>query len=170
VAERTTVVSQEGYRYRLTRSDADVSDKLAIHQPTLLWIMLNPSTADDQLDDPTIRRVIGFTRRLGYMHLTVVNLYAKRATKPADLWRADDPVGPDNDQVIAEEAWAAAVDGVPILAAWGANARPDRVAQVLSIPHLAPRLHCLGTTLAGAPRHPLYLPWSAPLVRWEASR
>lgn len=154
------------YRYRLTRSDYGDAPWLSMHEPALLWIMLNPSTADETQDDPTIRRVRTFTRRLGFSQFTVVNLYALRSTDPRGLWTADDPVGPENDTVIAAEAWTAVVDDAPIIAAWGANARPERVAQVLAIPHVAPRLHALGVTAAGAPRHPLYLPGDAPLVRW----
>lgn len=161
-----SVATQSAYRYTLTRSDYGDAPWLSMHEPRLLWIMLNPSTADERQDDPTIRRVKAFTRRLGYSGLTVVNLYALRSTDPRGLWAADDPVGPANDRTIADEAFAAVTDDAPIIAAWGANARPERVAQVLAIPHLAPRLHCLGVTKAGAPRHPLYLRGDAQLVPW----
>jgi len=160
------MAAQSLYRYRLTRSDFADRPWLAVHEPALLWIMLNPSTADETQDDPTIRRVRAFTRRLGFGQFTVVNLYALRSTAPRGLWVADDPVGPQNDETIAEEAFVAVVDDVPIVAAWGASARPERVAQVLAIPHVAPRLHCLGVTAHGAPRHPLYLPGDAPLTAW----
>jgi len=155
------------YRYRLARSD--VIGWLAMHEESLLWIMLNPSTADDNQDDATIRRVKAFTRRLGYAQLTVVNLYAWRATDPRDLWSADDPVGPDNDAILADESWTARMDGSPIVAAWGAHAKPERVAEVLAIPFLASRLHCLGVTKSGAPRHPLYLPGDTALVPWPVA-
>jgi hypothetical protein len=164
--ESTAVLSPDGlYRYRLTRSDLPLG-WLRMHEPCLLWIMLNPSTADAAIDDPTIRRVKAFTQRLGYSGLTVVNLYALRSTDPRGLWTADDPVGPDNDSVIAREAFTAVVDGAPIIAAWGANARPERVAEVLALPHVAARLHCLGVTKFGAPRHPLYLRSDAALRPW----
>lgn len=165
------VLSVDGvYRYTLTRSDYDDAPWRAVHEPALLWIMLNPSTADASEDDPTIRRVRGFSRRLGFGQFTVVNLYALRSTDPRGLWTADDPIGPENDTTIAAEAFTAVCDAAPIVAAWGANARPDRVAQVLAIPHVAPRLHCLGVTAAGAPRHPLYLPGNAPLTPWPPAR
>ena len=157
-------MSASAYRYRLTRSD--VSGWLAMHEAALLWIMLNPSTADETQDDATIRRVKSFTSRLGYARLTVVNLYAWRATDPHHLWTADDPVGADNDAVLAGEAWTARMDGAPIVAAWGAHAKPERVAEVLALPHLASRLYCLGVTKSGAPRHPLYLPGDTPLIPW----
>jgi len=156
------------YRYRLTRSDLPVG-WLRMHEPCVLWIMLNPSTADEQQDDRTIGRVKAFTRRLGYSGLTVVNLYALRSTDPRGLWAADNPVGPDNDTVIAREAFTAVNDGVPIIAAWGSNARPERVAQVLALPHVAARLHCLGVTKSGAPRHPLYLRADAALTPWPVT-
>jgi len=161
------ILSADGvYRYALTRSDHDDAPWLAVHEPVLLWIMLNPSTADASVDDPTIRRVRAFTRRLGFSQLMVVNLYALRSTDPRGLRVADDPVGPENDRAIAIAAFTAVCDDAPIIAAWGANARPERVAQVLAIPHVAPRLHCLGVTASGAPRHPLYLRGDASLTPW----
>ena len=154
------------YRYTLTRSDYP-DGWLAMHEPRLLWIMLNPSTADETSDDPTIRRVRRFTQRIGFSGFTVVNLYAMRATDPRELWAAGDPVGPENDRTINEEAFAAFTDGAPIIAAWGANAKPERVAEVLALPFVARGdLRCFGTTKAGAPRHPLYLPRLAECVPW----
>jgi len=167
--ESTAVLSPDGlYRYTLTRSDLPAG-WLRMHEPRLLWIMLNPSTADETTDDRTIGRVKAFTRRLEYSGLTVVNLYALRSTDPRGLWAADNPVGPDNDNVIAREAFTAVNDGAPIIAAWGSNARPERVAQVLALPHVAARLHCLGVTKSGAPRHPLYLRADAALSPWPVA-
>jgi hypothetical protein len=106
------------YRYTLHR---DVHQG-AMVPPTprrLLWVMLNPSTADEQSDDPTIRKCVGFTRRWGFTELRVVNLYAMRATKPVDLWAAEveghDVVGPANDNFIITEALASD----QIICAWG---------------------------------------------------
>lgn len=150
------------YRYTLTRTwDPSVW--------RLWFIMLNPSTADATIDDPTIRRCIGFARRFGYGGLGVVNLYAYRATKPADLWRADDPVGPDNDETLRDMLAARSYYGVPTVAAWGANAKPDRVAQVLAMAG-AHQLMCLGLTQAGQPRHPLYLRADADLLPFGGDR
>src|SRR5690554_6900188 len=103
----SALTDQATYRYTLTRSDYGDAPWLSMHEPRLLWIMLNPSTADETADDPTIRRVKAFTRRLGYSGLTVVNLYAMRSTDPRGLWAAADPIGPDNDRAIAEEAFTA---------------------------------------------------------------
>ena len=144
------VLSDDGlYRYELTRT----------WQPEAyrLWfIMLNPSTADATIDDPTIRRCIGFAQRFRYGGVGVMNLYAYRATKPADLWKAADPVGPENDDRLGAMLAARSYFNVPTVAAWGANAKPERVAQVLAMPG-AHRLMSLGLTKAGQPRHPLYL-------------
>lgn len=155
------------YRYRLDRNLG--TTLLDGSSERLLWIMLNPSTADEILDDPTICRVKGFTTRLGFSRLTVVNLYAWRATSPADLWHADDPVGIENDRIIRDLVKRSAYCETPIIAAWGANARPDRVDQVLRIirdVRAMARLHCLGVTAADAPRHPLYLRADSPLTPW----
>lgn len=152
---RAADISDDGlYRYHLYRSwDPSVHG--------LAFVMLNPSTADGSTDDPTIRRCMGFARALGFGGMYVVNLYAFRATKPADLWRAEDPVGPENDAYLKRAFLVAAAVGKPVIAAWGANARPDRVAQVLDLPLARESLHALGLTKDGAPRHPLYLPASA---------
>lgn len=143
------------YRYRLDRRWAA--------GPPIVWIMLNPSTADSSTDDPTIRRIRAFSQVWGFGALTVVNLYAWRATDPRELWQALDPVGPENDRYLAE-----AVSGVEVVAAWGANARPDRITEVLALPGMG-RVQALKVTKAGQPRHPLYLrsdltprPWENP--------
>jgi hypothetical protein len=152
---RAAVISDDSlYRYHLYRCW-----NAAVH--ALAFVMLNPSTADGTADDPTIRRCMGFARDLGFGGMYVVNLYAYRATKPADLWKAPDPVGPQNDAYLTRVFAAAAAVGKPVIAAWGANARPDRVAQVLDLPLARESLQALGLTKNGAPRHPLYLPATA---------
>lgn len=155
-------ISDDGlYRYTLGRRwSTDLDEGAAV------FVMLNPSTADADLDDPTIRRCVGFAKALGCGGLHVVNLYAFRATKPADLWKALDPVGPGNDLVLTATATAAAQDGRPLIAAWGANAKPDRIADVLALPYMD-KLTALGVTKAGAPRHPLYLPGTARPTTWS---
>lgn len=119
------------------------------------FVMLNPSTADAEIDDPTIRRCMGFARTLGFDGIRVVNLYAYRATKPADLWKADEPTGGDHNDDLLREILRQAKHQ-PLIAAWGANARPDRVAQFMSWSG-SEHVQALGLTKAGAPRHPLYL-------------
>lgn len=146
------------YRYTLTRRWAPGAP--------MLFVMLNPSTADASMDDPTIRRCIGFAKREGCGALEVVNLFAFRATDPAALSTATDPIGPDNDRHIVE----AAVRGGVIVAAWGASVpaalrtRPAQVGRLLRETRL--RLWCLGMTSGGAPRHPLYVRGDAALVPW----
>lgn len=141
-------ISDDGvYRYKLWRRWA-AGD-------SLLWVMLNPSTADAAVNDATIRRVIGFSRAWGYGASVVVNLFALRSTAPAALGGHADPVGPHNDAVIASEAMAHR----DILVAWGAATGRyvgDRARQVSGGPLAGRRLLCLGNTGATRPRHPLY--------------
>lgn len=154
------ILSDDGrYRYQLNRAWS--TDHPAV------FIMLNPSTADGTQDDPTIRRCVGFAKALGCGGLVVVNLYALRATDPRELWKVDaaQRVGPTNDAYLSNWAMTASAVGLPIVAAWGANAKSDRVAEVLAMPHMS-RLAALGVTKSGAPRHPLYLPSNSPLTPW----
>lgn len=155
---RSAVLSDDGvYRYRLGRRWAD--------GPTVAWIMLNPSTADAAIDDPTIRRCIGFSRAWGYGALEVVNLFAYRATKPTDMAKATDPVGPDNDAHIA----AACRESLEVIVAWGAHPAWHRRWEALNTAGvLSPLLSCLGTSQAGAPLHPLYLPKTSEREPWPS--
>lgn len=123
--------------------------------------MLNPSTADAMVDDPTIRRCIGFSRRWGYDEMVVVNLYALRATDPAELGRAVDPFGPHNADTIDRHLRSSEA----VIAAWGAHPWVTRVAA----PILGAQrtFHCLGRTKAGHPRHPLYVGREATLEVWR---
>lgn len=137
------------YRYELTRSwDAK--------KPAAAFIMLNPSTADAADDDPTIRRCIGFANRWGYGELWVYNVFALRSTDPSALLESDDPYGPRNADFLAKARNAARV-----VCAWGSfdakgvYAARGRVV-VVEVLEGVP-LWCLGTTLDGSPRHPLYV-------------
>jgi hypothetical protein len=129
-----------------------------------LFVMLNPSTADATQDDPTIGRCIGFAKSWGCAGLEVVNLYAFRATKPADMFAAADAIGPANDSHIR----AAANRAKLIVAAWGANAKRDRAVAVLSLlsDHA---IRALGTTKGGYPRHPLFVRGDAKLIPFGVS-
>lgn len=137
------------YRYLLGR---EWDDEL----PTAVFVMLNPSTADALRDDPTIRRCLGYARAWGCGALMVANLYAWRATDPAELWGVEDPVGPENDAHLYAAATIAADSGGPLVAAWGANARQDRIGAALALPGMD-RLSALAVTKSGQPKHPLYL-------------
>ena len=160
---RSAVVSDCGrYRYCLRR---EWEDRL----PRVCFVMLNPSTADGTEDDPTVRRCIGFARRWGFGSLLIVNLFAYRATRPSDLPKyclgVDGPVGPDNDDYIRR----ACIESDALVLAWGQSG-PDkrlRVAEVLRmVKEIGKTPLCLGTTLDGSPRHPLYVAADADLVRW----
>lgn len=130
---------------------------------TILWVMLNPSTADAIKPDPTITRVVDFSLSFGYQNLQVVNLYAFRTTFPHELWLAEDPVGADNDRWIHEAARRASI----VVVAWGGNAKPDRVARVVELLQVDnPVVYCLGTNSDGSPKHPLYLAKKTVLVPW----
>lgn len=118
----------------------------------MMVIGLNPSTATETEDDPTIRRCIGFARREKCDALLMTNAFAFRATLPPDMKAAADPVGPDNDSWLVRGAGIATL----IVAAWGIHGDfRGRDAQVKS---LIPQLLCFGTTGKGHPKHPLYPP------------
>lgn len=127
------------------------------HPKTCLFVMLNPSTADGETDDATIRRCVGFAKMWNYERLEVVNLYAYRATKPKDLFAAgDDMHGPENQEVIERAARDAGI----IICAWGAHGDSWQAENVRGWMHMR-RHHALGFTKDGHPRHPLYLPADA---------
>jgi hypothetical protein len=124
--------------------------------PLIVFVMLNPSTADAYRDDPTIRRCMGLSRSWGFGRLEVVNLFGFLTPYPRTLTTIPDPIGPENDAHMLE----AVTRGEAVVAAWGnAGAILDRGPDVL--PHLARTarapLQCLGLTRAGHPRHPLYV-------------
>lgn len=126
-----------------------------------LFAMLNPSTADAECNDPTIRRTISFAKREGCGGLSVVNLFAFRATKPKALLDADDPVGPENDNFIRIAMNRCAG---PWIAAWGADKMIHYKGRALMVEKLlGHRAMCLGKTKQGHPGHPLYVPGDTPL-------
>lgn len=142
-------------------SDCGLYRRERIHRwsdaPLLPFLMLNPSDADAFKDDPTSRRVDGFARREGAGGSWLENLYDFRTTKPADLWKALRPFSGENERAILKMAQQALEENMPIVCAWGVGGR-DRgafTAQVL-LSHGA-RLVCLGKTMDGSPRHPLYV-------------
>ncbi len=128
----------------------------------LVFVMLNPSTADASKDDNTIRRCRRFAADNLYTGIIVVNLFAFRATSPADLFKATDPDGPLNEQYISEQT-----RGRDVCCAWGANAplqKADRIRKLLT--DSAANTFCLGATKQGAPRHPLYVKTEQKLVAY----
>lgn len=128
----------------------------------ILWIGLNPSTADEQQLDPTLTRIRAFSQREGFDGFWMANLFALRTPYPKEMMADPDPVGPENDAALL----AAAERCERIVAAWGVcgefQARADAVARLLA----GRELWCLGTTQEGYPRHPLYVAAKQPLVRW----
>lgn len=153
-AHRSAVISADHrYRYRLTRY-------WDFAKPTLSFIMLNPSTADGEEDDPTIVKCVKYARRWGYGGLMVCNVFAWRATDPRQLLTAADPVGPENDRYLTLMFQMASTSRAAVIAAWGANALKvqdgRRAAEVLSLPLATERLYCLGVNADGSPKHPLY--------------
>jgi hypothetical protein len=153
------VISPDGrYRYLLTR-------RVSAARDTVTFIMLNPSTADATLDDPTIRRCIGFSRRWRCGVLQVVNLFAFRTSDPGCLKTVADPVGPENLRWILRSVDRAEHSRVRpiVVCAWGVHGRHRN--QDLAILRLLKRrtirLVALGRTKDGHPRHPLYAPYSS---------
>lgn len=151
ITERDACLSDDGvYRYHLTRRWAGAGGDL-------LWVMLNPSTADADTDDHTIGRIVTYSRDWGAASLTVVNLFAYRAAQPADLARAADPVGPLNLDHLHDALRTHDV----IVTAWGDVPRPlltRRPPFEAWAAAAGRRLWCLGTTTKGSPRHPARLP------------
>jgi hypothetical protein len=126
-----------------------------------MFVGLNPSTANETEDDPTVRRCIRYASDWGFGGLCMTNLFAYRATKPEEMMVAEDPVGIDNDRTLLELSNAAGL----VVAAWGVHGmhmgRADVVRQML------PDLHYLRMTKQGHPWHPLYLPAKLHPVRWQ---
>jgi hypothetical protein len=119
----------------------------------IAWICLNPSTADEHQLDPTLRRIRDFSAMWGYSFFIMLNLFAWRATQPADMKISADPIGPDNDRWISH--WSAKVDRVML--GWGEHgAHLDRGQQVLAYLDRS-KTFCLERNASGQPKHPLYV-------------
>ena len=145
----------ETYRYSLTRiwgAGAPV-----------LFVMLNPSTATELRNDPTIERCERRARAMGHGGVSICNLFAFRATRPTDLKSAADPVGSDNDATLLSEADRAE----RVICAWGVHgAHLGRGAEVARrLADHAALLH-FGLTKGGHPRHPLYVPYAPGPKPW----
>jgi hypothetical protein len=140
--KKNAIISEDKkYRYELSR----IWDK---EKPKVLFIMLNPSTADSEIDDPTIRRVVNFAKSWGYGGVFVGNLYAFRSTDPKELRWADNPVGDNNIQHIQS------LIGLTekVIYAWGNNQKePEWLCDVVDAPY------CIDISKKGIPKHPLYL-------------
>lgn len=151
--ERTALISKcERYRFRLGRRWAEGD--------AVLFIMLNPSTADAENDDPTIRRCIGFAKAWGFGGLHVGNLFALRATDPRTLlWTTDPIVHPLNAAHLSDMAKASRL----VVCAWGNAPIVNRILRRKDMVHYRPLaglgdLHYIALSNDGTPKHPLYLP------------
>lgn len=155
--EKGAILDQtETYRYLLWRTWNP-------GLPKVLFVMLNPSTADANIDDPTIRRCVGFAKQWGYGSLEVVNLFAFRATNPDELKQCVDPIGPDNNIHI----WRAAMQAEQIILAWGTKGSLlNRDKLVLEILYSF-RTYCLDVSKEGHPKHPLYIKGDVTPIRYE---
>jgi len=142
----TAIISECGfYRYELRK----------IWQPAngwVFWVMLNPSTADANHEDPTVRRCMGFAEKWGYGGIVVGNIFAYRATDPNDMFSAEDPVGPKNDLYLR---WLSA-QAILTVCAWGNHGTHIGRSEKAK-PLLAGNICHLGLTKTKQPKHPLYL-------------
>ena len=155
--ERGAVFSEDRlYRYRLWR-------RWAPGRP-VLFVMLNPSTADETKNDPTVERCERRARAWGGTGLEVVNIFAFRATDPESMKKQVDPVGPLNDEAIV----AAAMGASWVVCAWGKHgAHKGRSAEVKSLLRSAGITPYALRVTGGEPHHPLYIPYSCGPVHWD---
>ncbi len=151
-----TIDSTGEYRYILKR-------EWNPNLKTVVFVMLNPSTADANIDDRTIEKCIKFAKSWGYGSLEVVNLFAYRSTDPKKLRDVGDPVGEENDNYLLEAVNRAD----KAVLAWGNNGRMLRrykkVLELLS----SKELYCLGITKEKQPKHPLYVLDSTQLISFK---
>ena len=151
--QKTAHISDcENYRWILNRKWEDGK--------SMAFVLLNPSTADHENDDPTLRRCIGFAKREGCGSLTIVNLFAYRSSKPADLKIVEDPIGAENDHYLEQALNSADI----IVCGWGGFPMAEKQSLIFKIRFHELGLYCLGLTQKGAPKHPLYLKQEAPII------
>lgn len=140
--------SDRVYRYALWRPTGGGNGKI------VGFIGLNPSTADEVNNDPTVRRCIGFAQRWGYSAMYMLNIFGYRSTDPRGLKDIDDPVGPGNDEAISVFANRCE----KIVSCWGVHGEYlGRGRRVMEILYPANNVYSLGVTKSGHPKHPLYL-------------
>ena len=145
---RTAEFDKSGtYRYSLGRG-------LSSGEGRVVFVMLNPSIADGNQDDATIRRCLGFAETWGFRELVAVNLFGFRATNPDVLNHAEDPIGPRNDEILVTAVRQAS----QVVVGWGDRGRMMNrdIAVLRMLEDLVIVPYALGLTASGAPRHPLY--------------
>ena len=143
--KKANISKDKIYRYTLSRTWDST-------KPTVLFIGLNPSIADENIDDPTITRCINFAKDWGYGTLLMANLFAFRSTYPKEIYLIDDPIGKDNDHYILECVKQSDL----IIACWGNNGTYMDREKIIK--ELVPNLYCLQKNKNGTPHHPLRLP------------
>jgi hypothetical protein len=165
-------VIEGNYRYTLTRkwNPDNWDDPYRPHERRVTWIMLNPSTADATTDDATIRKCIGFSKCWGFDALSVLNLFAFRATDWRTLMHVTDPVGPDNDRWVSVILRLNDEPHNRLVIAWGMHGT-IRLRHLEMYKLLEPFRHkvwCFGLTSNQQPIHPLMLPYRKSLVEWDS--
>ena len=143
--KKANISKDKIYRYTLSRTWDST-------KPTVLFIGLNPSIADENIDDPTITRCINFAKDWGYGTLLMANLFAFRSTYPKEIYLIDDPIGKYNDHYILECVKQSDL----IIACWGNNGTYMDREKIIK--ELVPNLYCLQKNKNGTPHHPLRLP------------
>jgi hypothetical protein len=154
VSRKTIFSDDRLYRYTLWRKW--IGNDYHRMEQYLMIIGLNPSTADETKDDPTIRRCVDFAKRLGFGALCMTNLFAWRDTDPDAMMKVASPIGRDNDDILSSHA----IEAGMVIAAWGTKGkhrnRDKEVKRILR--QASVKIMCLRKTKAGYPEHPLYLP------------
>lgn len=146
------------YRYVLKRQWGSSQDNF------INFILLNPSTADENIDDPTIRACIAFAQNWRYDGMWVTNLFALRATKPSVLKKAKDPMGELNDFYIKKYAKRSKT----VVFAWGNHGNfLDRSKQVQHLLSHITKPNCLQILKNGNPKHPLYVNRNTKMMRFN---
>lgn len=129
---------------------------------SIAFIGLNPSTADEEVEDNTVRRCINFSKDWGFDRYYMLNAYASRDTDPAGMKRAQEPIGEGNDEALARIAASVEM----IIGAWGSHCTRERQKAVCEV--VGRKIYCLGWTDGGFPRHPLFMPKIAcPSLFWS---
>lgn len=146
------------YRYTLWRRWHNLFSQ---DSACVMFIGLNPSTADEVYNDPTVTRCIGYAKDWGYAGLCMMNLFAFRATLPKDMKAVGDPIGPDNNSALIAMAEKVAI----VVATWGNHGKYMERAE--TVKKMLPELYCLRLTKSGCPAHPLYLPKDLRPILWE---
>jgi hypothetical protein len=138
------------YRYTLWREWQTLSPE----RTTVLFVMLNPSTADENVLDPTVRRCLGYAMQWGFNRMEIANIFALRSTDPRELYKCDEPIGDENNDYIRKLAGGAGL----VIAAWGTHGKyRNRGDEVTKLLQEVSKPHYLKRAKGGAPCHPLYL-------------